>query len=137
MNRTRKWGARRALGVIAAMLVAIGLAACGGGGGGGAVVPGGSAAALTLNGTAAQGAAIAGRPVDAKCVAGTGSATTAADGSYTLTITAGTLPCVLRVTLASGASLHTLAVGPGPTLVANLTPATQLIVASLVARDPA
>ncbi len=98
------------------------------------------AAALGLTGTAATGAAVAARTVEAKCRAGTGTATTAADGSYTMSITAGTLPCALRVTLADASVLHSLALGTGgagTTARANLTPASQLVLARLSGGDPA
>ena len=94
------------------------------------------AASLTLQGTAATGAAIAGATVTAKCNGGTGTATTAANGTYSIALTAGTLPCVLKVTMASG-DLYSLATGTGTTVTANLTPFTQLIVADLTGKDPA
>ena len=111
------------------------LAACGSGDGSSdpvtpvPVVP----AALTLSGTAATGAALANRPVDAKCAAGTAApVNTGADGKYTVTITGGALPCVLRVTAADGSVLHSLATGSGATAAANITPASELVVAHLV-----
>jgi hypothetical protein len=114
------------------------MAACGGGGGGGdGGGGGGGGTSLSLSGTAATGAAIANRPVEVRCAAGTGSANSGADGAYTVTIAAGQLPCVLRVTAANGTVLHSVAVGSGSTARANLTPATQLIVARLAAADPA
>ncbi len=109
------------------------LVACGGGGGGDS---GSGSTSLTLKGTAATGAAIAAGAVDAKCASGTGTATTAADGSFTVNIANATLPCLLRVT--SGATvLHSLAAGSGASTVANITPLTQLVVAALAAGDPA
>lgn len=118
-----------ACGVVFAAL----LAACGGGGGGGDA----PAAALTLGGTAATGAAVAGAAVDAKCATGSGSGTTLADGSYSLSIVGGVLPCVLRVSAAGGTVLHSLAQGSGVVATANITPVTQLVVASLASADPA
>ncbi len=126
---------------LAAIFVptAIALAACGGsddppsadGGDGGAV-------ALTIGGTAAVGAAIVGGTVDAKCATGNGSASTAADGSYTLTIDGGALPCSMRVTSADGGTvLHSAATGSGSNARANLTPATELAMAQLYGRSPA
>jgi len=109
------------------------LVACGGGGGGGGDAP---AATLALSGTAATGAAVAGAAVDAKCATGSGSATTSADGSYSISIVGGVLPCVLRVS-AAGAVLHSLAQGSGAVATANITPVTQLVVASLASADPA
>ena len=118
-------------------MLAAALAACGGGGGGGGA--GGQAtpsAALTLGGTAATGAAIAGATVQAKCVGGTGTATTAADGTFLVTLAAGNLPCVLKVSAPDG-DLDSIAAGAGATAKANITPLTQLIVANLAGKDPA
>lgn len=112
------------------MLLSI-LAACGGGGS-----TSGSTAALTVKGTAAKGAAIAGATVAAKCNGGTGTAVTAADGTYTIELTSGSGSCVLKVST-SGGDFYSVAAGRGTTLTANLTPATQLIVANLTGQDPA
>lgn len=115
------------------------LAACGGGGGSSSD-GGGSANTLTLSGTAAKGAALAGATVSAKCSVGTGTATTAADGTYTMTLASGTLPCVLMVRDASvtpARDYHSVATGTGSTARANVTTLTQLVVASLIDGDPA
>lgn len=109
------------------------LAACGGGGGGGDS----PAATLTLSGTAASGAAIAGGAVDAKCATGNASGTTLADGSYSISVAGGALPCLLRVSAAGGVVLHSVAFGSGAVATANITPVTQLVVASLAIADPA
>lgn len=115
------------------------LAACGGGDGSSepVVVPPVAPAALTLTGTAATGAALALRPVDAKCAAGTAApVNTGTDGKYSLTITGGALPCVLRITAADGSVLHSMATGTGTTATAtataNITPASELALAHLV-----
>ena len=85
-----------------------------------------------------MGAAIVGGTVDAKCATGNGSASTAADGSYTLTIDGGALPCSMRVTSADGGTvLHSAATGSGNNARANLTPATELAMAQLYGRSPA
>ena len=114
------------------------LAACGGGGDGDASPPPlpATAQALTLTGTAAVGAAIAGRPVSVKCAAGTGSGVTAADGSYTVTIASGAWPCVAQLTSSSGTVLTTAATAAGTSAVANITPATHLVLATLLGIDP-
>ena len=112
------------------------LAACGGGSSPDAatpppVVP----AALTLGGTAATGAALAMRPIEAKCAGGTSAAlataTTEVDGKFSVVIAGGALPCVLRVTTADGV-LHSLATGTGAIAAANITPASELVLAHLV-----
>jgi len=114
---------------------ALALAACGGGGGeSGAPV----AAALKLSGVAATGAAIANAPVQAKCGSGTGTANTNTDGSYTIQITGGSLPCVLEVTPATGSALHSVVDGSGTANVnVNVTPLTELIVAKAAGAAPA
>ncbi len=116
------------------------LFACGGNDGGGTPTPPvNPPAALSIVGTAATGAAIAGGSVTAKCAAGTATPVlTAADGSYSVSVTSGALPCVLQVTTAGGAtSLYSVATGSGTSATANITPLTQLVVASLSGADPA
>ena len=89
-----------------------------------------------LTGTAATGAALGNAAVAAKCATGAGAATTAADGSFTITISGGALPCMLRVT--SGAVvLHSLAAGSGSSARANVTPVTELAVARFAGDLPA
>ena len=123
---------------VAALTLPAVLVACGGGSGD-AVAPGAPApGALSISGTAATGAAIVGGTVDVKCAAGTGSpATTIADGSYTITVAGGSLPCVLRVSYGSE-QLYSLAeANSGSVVRANVTPFTQLIAAQVVGGDPA
>jgi hypothetical protein len=132
------FAAQRTSGRLAALFVptALALAACGGSDDPPAAAT--SPMVLSLSGTAATGAAIAGGKVDAKCATGTGSATTAADGSYSLPIDGGALPCSMRVTSADGATvLHSAATGSGDSARANLTPATELAMAQLYGRNPA
>lgn len=123
---------------VAAFTLPAVLAACGGGGDSSpAVETTATPTALSISGTAATGAAIVGGSVEVKCAAGTGSATTIADGSYTVTISGGSLPCVLRVTSGSTA-LYSLAENNGGSAVrANVTPFTQLIAAQVAGGDPA
>lgn len=124
-----------------ALALALALAACGGGGGDSPVEDAQpvAPAALVLTGTAATGAAIAGQAVHAKCSGSStelSSAPTGDDGSFS--ITAGTdakLPCVLRVTAADGTVLHAMATGS--TAKANITPVSELVLASLSAGSPA
>jgi len=111
------------------------LAACGGGGSSDEPAPG--ATPLALTGVAATGAAISGQTVEAKCSSGTGTATSNADGSYTINVTGGVLPCVLKITPASGPALYSVATGTGSSATANISPVTQLVVASLTGGDPA
>ena len=111
------------------------LAACGGGGS--SDDPPTGPASLALSGVAATGAAIVGQTVEAKCSSGSGTATSNADGSYTITVTGGVLPCVLKITPASGPALYSVATGAGSSATANISPVTQLVVASMTGGDPA
>lgn len=113
-------------GVAAAML-----AACGGGGDGDGAAPQ-TPVTTTIRGTAAVGAALANAEVQAKCVAGTATATTAADGTFTLSLADVKRPCVLSVATPDGGKLHSVVTpGTGTTVVANITTLSELITASL------
>lgn len=119
--------------LVMAGLVAAGLSACGGGGGGSE-----TAKPLALQGTAAVGLAVAGGQVRAKCLKGEGTTSTAADGSYKLSIPAGELPCALELTHASsGLQLRSLAVPGGNGEMANLTLLTEMVTTRLARRDAA
>ena len=116
---------------IAIVSVSLLLAACGGGGGGGAA----STSNITIAGVAATGAAISGGTVEAKCATGTGTATTNADGTYSVSVTNGVQPCILRATdPISKTELHSI-VESGST-TANITPVTDLVVANTLGDDP-
>jgi hypothetical protein len=123
----------------AALGLPIALAACGGNSGDGGTPPPVTPTSLSLSGTAATGAAIAGGTVTAKCAAGAATtATTGADGRYTLAVSSGALPCALQVTSSDAATtLYSVAAGSGSSATANITPLTQLVVASLTGADPA
>jgi hypothetical protein len=131
------------------------LSACGGGGGGTTVADASTptpapapaptpapapaptpapapAPTLTLTGVVARGAAIAGGAVSVTCQTGTGTATTGTNGSYTISITNGALPCVAKVVGTDGAVLYSVAQGTGSTATANITPLTELVVAQAV-----
>jgi len=108
------------------------LAACGGGGGSDSPTAS-SASGLALSGYAATGAPLADGTVEFVCSSGTGTATTGADGYYTLTITDGTLPCLGKVTTADTSSTYHTLVSEGTT--ANITPITDLVVASMAGED--
>ena len=115
------------------------LAACGGGGGDATVSTPITPApnTLTITGTAATGLAIAGATVTGKCKVGSGTATTLANGTFTLTVTDGQLPCVLQVTNpADSTKLHTLAFGTGSTAIANITPLTEMTTARVLGNEP-
>jgi hypothetical protein len=111
------------------------LAACGGGGGSD---DGGATAALTISGTAATGQAMAGAAVTARCATGSGSATTGADGRYSISVEGAALPCVLRAVPAGGGqNLHSAVDGAasGP-VTANITPLTELVAARAAGQAP-
>lgn len=110
------------------------IAACGGGGGSSAS----TSSSLSISGTAATGAAIAGGTVSVKCTSGSGTATTNTDGSYTVSINGGTAPCLLKVTATDAKGVTTdlySGVEPGQT-TANVTPLTQLVIANALGTDP-
>lgn len=130
---------------MAALASAV-LAACGGGGdgssgstsntgSGGSNPPAPTVVTTSISGTAATGAALAGATVEAKCATGGGSATTAADGTFTIKIDNATRPCVLSVT-SGGTTLHSVVeAGTGTSVVANVTPLTELVTAALAQGD--
>ena len=97
-------------------------------------------AAFTLSGTAATGAAIAGGSVTANCTVGTASATSAADGSFTLTLDKGQVaPCLLRVTKAAAPpaaaiELYGFAAAAGRV---NITTLTDTALTRALAASPA
>lgn len=124
---------RLATGLIGAAILT--LSACGGGSsssGGDTTTP----SVLQVSGVAATGAALSGATVNAKCATGTQTGTTLTDGSYTLSITDGALPCVLEASDGT-TTLHSLASGSGDSATANITPVTELVVAQLSGQDPA
>ena len=124
------------------------LSACGGGGGSGS---GGTATpaaepSVKLSGTAATGAALVNASVSVKCAQASGTATTDANGAYSLTLSGAALPCVIQVSGDQGGvavTLHSVAeagstdAASGTTsAAANVTPLTEMIVAQLNAGLP-
>jgi 5'-nucleotidase len=110
------------LSLLAAALGALALVACGG--------SGGSSASVSISGVAATGAAMGGASIAVKCVNGTpASSQTAADGSYSTQAT-GSFPCLVEASDATH-RLHSVAQGSGKTAVANVTPLTEQMLASL------
>lgn len=109
------------------------------GGGGSSAAP--SNVTTTFSGVAATGAALAGATVNINCAAGSGSTTTnPTDGSYSVDIKNITLPCVLRATSSDNTtvlySVTSATATSSNTQVANITPLTQLLVASLTGGEP-
>jgi hypothetical protein len=135
---------------LAAVASAALVASCGGGDGGTPAATGGTPAPATptgvvLTGTAAVGLALANAPVSVKCASGTGTATTDANGVYTITVTDGALPCMIAVTATvdgNTVTLHSIAeagtTANGTTTArTNVTPLTELIAASVLGQSPA
>ena len=126
--------------LFAAALCSVTLAACGGGGSSPdtpAPPPPPTVEYLTLSGTAATGKAIAGAVISVKCLAGTGTTASTADGTYSLIIAGGKLPCMLQLTNpADNSKLHTLAVGAGSSAIANITPLTEMVTARVFGSEP-
>ncbi|MEJ5999694.1 protease complex subunit PrcB family protein [Paucibacter soli] len=117
------------------LAVAAALSACGGGG---TDSLGPEPKPLILQGTAAVGMAVVGGQVSGKCLKGTGSATTAADGGYKIIVPDGQLPCALELKhAASGLQLRSLAVPGGNGETANLTLLTEMVTTRLARRDAA
>lgn len=111
-------------------LTAAVLSACGGGDGAPSATP--TVTTTSISGTAAVGAALENATVQAKCASGSGSATTAADGTFTINIANAVRPCVLSVTTPDNTVLHSVVeAGSGTTAVANISPFTELITAAL------
>ncbi|MBI1773521.1 MAG: hypothetical protein HYR68_14475 [Burkholderiales bacterium] len=93
-------------------------------------------ASINLRGTAATGKAIVDSAVNYKCRTGTGATKTATDGSFEITLQAGSaLPCILETSNpANGKKLHALAMNAG---VINLTPLTEMLSTRLMRTDMA
>lgn len=129
-----------ALWLSPALLLA--LTACGGGSDEpAATTPPASVETLRLSGTVARAAALDNADIEARCAVGQGSARSATTGNYEIVIESGRLPCVIRAAQAGSApvTLHAVAANTGSATaaVANVSPVSELIVASLTAAEPA
>lgn len=126
---------RLSLAIVGAGLLTI----YGCGGGGSSAAP--SNVTTTFSGVAATGAALAGATVNITCASGSGSTTAAANGSYSKNLTGITLPCALKAASSDGTtvlySVTSATATSSNTQVANITPLTQLLVASLAGTEPA
>lgn len=119
--------------VLGFLLLGALLSGCGGGGGGGSTA---TTSTLSISGVAATGAAISLGSVEAKCATGTGTAITNADGTYTVSVSGGAQPCILRaIDPVTKTELHSI-VEAGAT-TANITPVTSLVVANTLGDEPA
>lgn len=126
--QNKKWILASVAGMVAGALVA-----CGGGGGSSSGT--GSASGVTLSGTAASGLAIANGIVSISCQGATGSATTQSNGTYTVTVSGGSLPCALSVT-SGGQTYRSVVAGTGSSATANITPLTEMLVGALLQQNP-
>ena len=131
MNYRMPWG------LVLATATLLSLTACGGGSGATVATP----TTTTFSGVAATGAAMANATVTISCASGTGTTKTDANGSYTKDLAGITLPCALKAASSDGTtvlySVTTATATGSSTQVANITPMTQLLVASLAGTDPA
>ncbi|CAG2139634.1 hypothetical protein LMG31506_02144 [Cupriavidus yeoncheonensis] len=125
--------------LLVSTLAAAALSACGGGSDSQPSAPAAttpSTPTTKIAGTAAVGAALANATVQAKCASGSGTATTAADGTFSIDIPNARRPCVLSVSTPDGTTLHSVVeAGSGMTATANITPLTELITASIAGKS--
>lgn len=122
--------------LLVSALAAAALSACGGGSDSQSSTPAPATPTTKIAGTAAVGAALANATVQAKCASGSGTATTAADGTFTIDIPNAKRPCVLSVSTPDGTTLHSVVeAGSGTTATANITPLTELITASIAGKS--
>lgn len=126
---------RLSLAIVGAGLLTI----YGCGGGGSSAAP--SNVTTTFSGVAATGAALANATVNITCASGSGTTNTTGTGNYSVDITNITLPCGLKATSSDGTtvlySVTSATATSSNTQVANITPLTQLLVASLTGSEPA
>ncbi len=128
-------GATSALALaLAAAALTLGVTACGGGDDTPAPAAGLAASTtVTITGVAATGAPIKGGKVNAVNAAGkTATASTAADGSYSISVAAGA-PYALNITDAAGKVWYSYAPDAG---VANITPLSTLALSKANANKP-
>ncbi len=122
-------------GLVTACLLASALYGCGSGSSNPS--DGGVAPTSTLSGTAATGTAIAGGSITVKCGSSfNGTATTNSDGTWELAnVPTASLPCAVQVSFA-GQTLHAITVGTGNSVTVNITPLTDLVIASASGQAP-
>jgi hypothetical protein len=125
---------KRTMGIALSSVALLVLSACGGDGDSSTPV------STTFSGVAATGKAMANAAIAITCASGSGTTTALADGSYSKDIASVTLPCALQATGSDGTVLYSVTSATATssnTQVANITPLTQLLVASLTGTDPA
>ena len=108
------------------------LVACGGSGGDSSS---NTSSDLVISGIALTGAAIDAGLVQVKCQSGNGTTTTGPDGSFTVTISGGVRPCLLKVTdPITLTDIHSLLESG---TVANISPVTDMVVSNTTGVTPA
>lgn len=129
---------------IALTVSVFALSACGGGGDSAPTSDGTSAqkpATQTVSGVVATGLPLSGAAVNLACASGSGAATSAADGSYSIPVNGVSLPCVLTATSSDSKTvLHSVLPGAGSSssnATVQITPLTELLVAQVARQDPA
>ena len=112
------------------------LAACGGGGSSSTSdITAAPPTGVSLSGTAATGMALMSAAIKVVCSGGTAATTTTdPSGSYSISLTGGTLPCMVQATgkdsKNNDVTLYSVIAGSGPgTAVLNITPLTDAVVA--------
>ncbi|HEY9657228.1 MAG TPA: hypothetical protein V6C65_02105, partial [Allocoleopsis sp.] len=105
--------------LVLSTLVSAVVVACGGGSSG---LTGGSGS-VAVAGTAATGLAIPNQLVTVTCQGASGTGTTASDGTFSVTVKGGSLPCALELTT-NGQTLRSVVAGSGSSVTANITPLT-------------
>ena len=92
----------------------------------------GASDALVITGISAKGAVLPGT-VSATCASGTGTATVQSNGSYRVEVVNGSGPCLLALTPSGGGNtLFSVTTGTGSSVVANITPLTNMFVQSFL-----
>lgn len=124
---------------LIALTTVLVLGACGGSGGDSSTPQNpASPASISISGQAAGPSALSSRDVRARCRSGSGQATTDGNGRYRVQVADGVFPCVMRIELAGGGALHSVATDGGAgSATSNITPLTELTVAQLTGSPPA
>jgi hypothetical protein len=95
---------------------------------------GASANVMSISGTVATGLAMANATVSIQCASGSQGTQAGANGTYKLSVSNASLPCLIEARDATN-TLHSVVEGSGSsnaTLIVNINPVTELIVAQAV-----
>lgn len=121
---------------IGGILISLGLGGCGGGGGGDPPPDpsGGQSTSITISGTAAAGAPLAGRVTIKDSLGTVKTVNLAANGTYSIDVSGLTPPFVLRAEGTTGGRsyvLHSGATAADRNGTINITPFTELIIGNI------